>query len=436
LPKEALGLWAAAFAVRAAYTGLAVGFGASPASDSVTYDTVAWNLAQGHGFSMTGAGGPYPTAFVPPVVPYLVSLLYRAAGHHYGTALLAQCAVGALLPLALAALGRSLFGPGAARLAGWLAAFHPLLVFFNAYLLTETTFTVVLTLALLATAAWVKTPTRGRAFGAGLLWGMASLTRPTALLLPGVLLIWAWRPVGLSSAGGERLRQAALLLGGGLLCVAPWTMRNAAALGGFVPVTTGGGRSLLDSNNPVVLEDPSLHGNAVSTLQLPPYAERLRGLSEREQDARSAAMAWDFLREHRADWARMAGWKLGRMWRFTAERGTTGTWQAEGSPLAGLLRAVDPLALVSIALLPFLAWGTVIALRGPRRWYQSLPLWVAAYFSLIAVVFWGSLRTRLPVEPLLVLLAAVGLDDALRRLRRARSGLQVVEGRGTPRPAP
>ena len=77
-----------------------------------------------------------------------------------------------------------MFGPSVGTTAGWLAVAHPLLVFFSGYLLTETTFCAMLLVALLATAEWLKTPRRARALGAGLLWGLAALTRPTALPLP------------------------------------------------------------------------------------------------------------------------------------------------------------------------------------------------------------------------------------------------------------
>ena len=62
-------------------------------------------------------------------------------------------------------------------------------------------------------------------------------------------------------------------------------------------------------------------------------------------------------------------------------------------------------------------------------WFQSLSLWVVFYFSLIAIVFFGSLRMRLPVEPLLGLLAAAGFEDARRSLRGRARGLRVIEGK-------
>jgi hypothetical protein len=125
----------------------------------------------------------------------------------------------------------------------------------------------------------------------------------------------------------------------------------------------------------------------------------------------------------------MAAAKLARFWRLTAEGGGTGSWQRPGSPLTALLRRWDPLLVWSLLTLPLALWGLIRALGGARRWYLSLSAWVIVYFSLLSAVFWGALRMRVPVEPLVTLFAAAGLDDLrLRLLTRAR-GLRVIEGR-------
>ncbi len=418
---------AAAVALRVAYAWLAVGPGAEPFSDPAEYDAVAWNLARGAGFSLEGAAGPYPTAFVPPVLPWLVSLLYRAVGHQYFAAVLLVAVLGGLLPLLLAAFGSRVFGPAVGRLAGWLAAFHPLLVFFSGYLLTEIPFTVALLLALLLTTEWVKTPRPGRAFGAGIAWGLASLTRPTALALPVLLALWAWLPLGLALSPRGRLHQVGMLLLAVALTVGPWTLRNAVVLGAFVPVTTGAGQALLDSNNPGAWDDPVKRGGADGALRDSLLRTEYRGLPEPAVDVRARARAAGFLRERAAEWPAMAAAKLARFWRLHAEAGTTGSWSAAGSPLERLRRAVDPLLLWSVLALPLALWGAGVSLRGPRRWFQSLGLWVILYFSALAVVFFGSLRMRLPVEPLVVLFAAAGLDDLVRRARARRRGLKLVD---------
>jgi 4-amino-4-deoxy-L-arabinose transferase-like glycosyltransferase len=417
-----------ALAVRLGYAWLAAGPGAQPSSDAAEYATIATHLAHGAGFSLGPVGSPYPTAFVAPVVPWLTSLVYRVTGPVYFAALVLQCVIGACVPLLLGALAGLLFGSPVARAASWLAVFDPLLVFFSGYLLTETAFAAALLLALFATVHWIRTPRAGRALGAGLLWGLASLTRPTALALPAVMLAWGWVPLGLSVNARERVRQCVLLLLGTALAVGPWTIRNAIALHAFVPVTTGSGRALLDSNNPLVWNDPKLRGNAFTVYSVEPWASEFRGLDEPAVDRRARALALTFMREHSGEWPRVALAKVGRMWRLGAEGGTTGSWQRAGSPLGGLLARVDPLLVWSLPVFALALFGVVETLRQPRRWFQAVGLVPIVGLTLLATLFWGALRVRVPVQPLVLLYAGAGFESARRMMRVRRSGLTVIGG--------
>lgn len=416
------------FLLRLGYAWVSQGVDATPYSDARQIDDVAWNLARGAGFSFQGGGGPYPTAIVPPVVPWLVSLLYRAIGHEYFGALVLQCAIGALAGPIAGALGGALFGPAAGALAGWLTAVHPLLVFLSGYLLTETTFTTVLLAALLASVAWVKTPRPARALGVGLLWGAAILTRPTALLMPALIGLWAWVPLGLTVQPRDRLRQIALVIVGVVVVLAPWSIRNSMLTGRFIPIKTGAGRTFLDANREDLWADPARRGGAGGAMESEKYADLLRGRSEVEADSISNAEAWKFLNAHRSEWPAMAAAKIARFWRLTLEGGGTGTWQRPGSPLGAVLGRVDPLLLWSLAVLPFAIWGAVRALAGPRRWFQSIALATIALFTLLVIPYWGALRLRAPIEPLVVMLAAFGFEDLRRRLAPRARGLGLVRG--------
>jgi len=82
-PGPYLVLFLVSLALRLLYVWATQGPHATPVSDSLQIDKVAWNLARGAGFSFDGANGPYPTGIVPPVVPWVTSLLYRVTGHWY-----------------------------------------------------------------------------------------------------------------------------------------------------------------------------------------------------------------------------------------------------------------------------------------------------------------------------------------------------------------
>jgi hypothetical protein len=211
--------------------------------------------------------------------------------------------------------------------------------------------------------------------------------------------------------------------------VGPWTLRNARELHAFVPVTTGGGRALLDSNNSLIWDDPDLRGGAMSVYNVEPYASRLKGLSEAQGDAVAGSMALKFMRSRVSQWPQVALAKLGRFWRLTSEGGPlTGGWRRGGTPLDAIRRWLDPLLAWSIVVLPLALWGAAMTLRGGKRLFLSLPLLAIALFTLSAIVYWGALRMRVPIEPLVALYAAAGVDDLRRRGRVRRGHLTLVEG--------
>ena len=429
---EAMAMFAVALLLRAGYALMIHGLEPVPSSDSVTYDTVAWNLARAMGYQMEAGGVFYPTAFVPPGLPFVLSLLYRMVGHSFLSAVLLMTVFGAMVPPLVRQLGRAIFGPVVGRTAGWLAVVHPLLVFFSAYVMTEPLFSVLLLVALLASVSWAKTPRARRALGVGFLWGLAVLTRPTALPLPFVVAVWVWVPLGFMLSPGERLRQLALVFAGVVLVVAPWTIRNAVTLKAFIPVTTGGGRSLLDSNNALVWTDPALKGGAIAVLSTEPWATRFVGLSEVELDRKAGLEARAFLRDHWREWPGAALAKVRRLWRWNATAANTGDWFTGRQGLSGLLRAIDPLVIWSALMWPLALWGVWRTWRGTRRYFQLLPLHVVAMVTLGTMVYWGALRLRVPVEPLVLLYAAAGIADLFWRARAKRAGLALIST--TPRP--
>jgi hypothetical protein len=285
-------------------------------------------------------------------------------------------------------------------------------------------------LALLASIEWVKTPRAGRALGVGLLWGVAALTRPTGLTMPMLIAAWAWVPLGLTLHTAGRARQLVLMFAGLALCVAPWTLRNLATLHAFVPVTTRGGCALMTSNNAATWDDPAKRGGADHVEWEAALRGEFRGLSEVEIDRRANARTIAFMRSRLAEAPVVALAKLGRFWRIRAEGGRTGSWSRQGSSLAAVMSRVDPVLIWSLVAWPLALWGLARALTGLRRWFQALPLLIILYFTAFAVVYFGSLRMRVPAEPMIALLVGVGIDDLRRRWRRRAGGLSLVPPRG------
>jgi len=171
----------------------------------------------------------------PPGYPWLIAAALRLFGEHGLLAVkVAQCAADGVVGASVAALASSWFSPRAGRIAAWLwAGFVPLAVYSH-FLFTETLFLALLAPALVLLVRAADEPAeraalRGAA-GAGLLLGLAVLTRELALWLLVAGAAWlafaAWRQGALAA-----IRRALLVPLAAAVVVLPWALRNADVYG-------------------------------------------------------------------------------------------------------------------------------------------------------------------------------------------------------------
>jgi len=175
--------------------------------------------------------------------------------------------------------------------------------------------------------------------------------------------------------------------------MAPWWIRNARAVGRFVPTTLEVGASLYDGLNP-----RATGASKMSLVDRFLQEERLDQSNPDEplevrldRRMRDEALAW--ARANPARVVQLAGIKFLRMWNI---------WPNEASLSSWPLRLLVMLTYVPVLLLGIL--GAVKTIRqGWPYWLCWLP---AVYFTLLHVVFVGSIRYRQPAMLGLIVLAA------------------------------
>lgn len=429
-PRGLAALALAAFAVRAAY--LLFGPACHTAGDEPSW------IALGTQELQPLSPLRNDLIFYPPVYPYFIALVWRAAGS-LDAVLWAQAAIGALLAPAVARVGARVFGARSGMLAGALAAFYPELVWFATRFWSETVFMVLLwwaierTLAAGDVGANAMVGDRGapaRALGswraaaaAGLLFGLAVLTRELALYLVPLALVHLLRPEANHARWRDwlrprrtRLATAGALALTTLLVITPWTIRNALVFRAFIPVSTMGGLNLWQGNT------------TLTHLQI--YEELARIQGPVAQDRYCREMAWA------AIGARQPGWILAKLAEQMPE-----FWKAGSEVLDHLVgrEACGPLAVAALVpielllVLPYLALLPLAAAGVARlRWSAPLVLLVAlvAAYNAAHVVAYATPRFRLPVMPVLFLLAAAVVagqrEGSLRPLRGWRAALFVA----------
>jgi hypothetical protein len=328
--------------------------------------------------------------FYPPLYPYFigaVSALFGSLTAVKG----AQAVVSSLLVPAVGLVGRRALGARAGLLAAGITALYPDLVWYSAHFWSETLFLSLLFWSferLLAADASAEGAT-GVASVAGLLWGLAILTRETPLYFTPLAACWlAWRR---PRAGRRRALAFALVA---LLTVVPWTYRNYLVYDAFVPVSTAGALNLWQ-------------GNARLTRQ--EVYERNDAVHGRIAKYRHAArMGMEAILERQPAWIfeKLASemplfWEADSLALVHIRRGAYGGV----SPVAGAAAAVVVLAPY-LALVPLFVWGVA---AGPGDRPRGLLLAFAAYYTLLHVATHGFARYRLPIMPVLFLFAAAAV---------------------------
>ncbi|HSS03637.1 MAG TPA: glycosyltransferase family 39 protein [Solirubrobacterales bacterium] len=413
--------------------------GRAPVYDAAAYATIAANLERGEGFTL-GDAATQPASNYSPGLPLFVAGLYALSGGvHERLARVVLALVGSLSVLFAYLIGRRLSGPGAGLIGAGAVAIYPALLEYQGMLMSEPLAATLLSGAVLAMLWAAATDPADSSYARwlvpGVLLGALALTRPEylAISLPIAVVVFArggragWRPC---------LAQAAIMVAGLAIILAPWTIRNAVALDRFVPVSTGGGQVLFSGaylpsgGDPekvgveVLKRHPGLRRQLAAD-HLPPGAEPTLGAvlasvrleqilsalaaqryPDLESDAALARMGrerlWSEVSGEPLPYAGFVAAKIGRIW-------SHGPRDVMHEPLwAALHWALIALGLLGLAILAWqrrweaLLLGVVLVavtataallVASPRRLLVAIPL-LAALAGVGAVWVWGTLSER------------------------------------------
>lgn len=382
--------------------------------DRDKYLGIARNLASGQGFSDPDSGRP--TAYRPPAYPVALTLVIPFGS----TAAIATFHVllGTLTVILTWRLARRLGLKQTGIVAAGLVAIDPLLLQYTTLPMTETFFTLLVTLLMaVGLDAWTPLSRKARPLwhGAltGVVFGLCALCRPTILAFGVLVSIWCWaawffrRKANDPTCLRSRRLIAVTIVTATAVTLVPWTARNAVRLGRPIVTTTHGGYTLLLGNNPVfyhsVVAEP--WGTVWDGVSLDEWQQSLEDDLRREQPPVVGEVARDRWMYGRAIanisnepglFVRACLLRLGRFWN-----------------VAPLANALPPGATWGIAIFYTLVAGAAVAgiARLTRNeWSRWAPLALLLIsFSAVHLLYWSNMRMRAPVVPVVALLAARGL---------------------------
>ncbi|MCC7367655.1 MAG: glycosyltransferase family 39 protein [Chloroflexi bacterium] len=183
-----------------------------------------------------------------PGYPLFIALVVRSVGEDLAALALVQHLLGVLLCLIVATLAVRYWGRWTGLLAGLLVGLSGPLLVAEQYVMAETLFIPLASVAVGWLALTLERPRWWSLFAGGLLIGAAALTRPVGLVLAVAVVLTVpvavWlrqRASAPSSSLGRQVRAVmppcvgliAALIGGVALVWVPWMLRNAAVHGSF-----------------------------------------------------------------------------------------------------------------------------------------------------------------------------------------------------------
>ncbi len=376
--------------------------------DSHSYWTLASQLARGLPYQYES---PESRIFRAPLYPLVLASL--ASGHDPATgvwwARVLGCLLGTLAVAEIALLAWRFGGIRTALIAAALAAVYPSAVGMSIIVLSEAIFIPLMLAHLIAwQSAWQASSGASRwGYGllAGGLAGAAVLARPSWLLF--APFVWA---LGML-VGQDRPRQTLILLATliGLSGVmSPWWVRNARITGHFVPTTLQVGPSLLDglhagasgaSDENMAFMQPLVAEQLAADAQ---QTEPLTSTLEYRINARAQQAAVSWAKANPLEVLGLAGRKFMRIWTL---------WPDGGEINSTAIRLAITLSSFSILLLALWYSRTLL---GRFDWFYAICFVPSLYFTLLHMVFVGSVRYREPALLVLIPLAACEVAQWMR----------------------
>jgi 4-amino-4-deoxy-L-arabinose transferase-like glycosyltransferase len=371
-------------------------------NDAESYVLLGRHLAANQGYVFEA--GRVPTSWRAPGYPVFLGLLFWLSSGSLLVARLAQAGLSTASAALAWRLARRQLGEREALWTGTLVGLYPELAGFSGMLWSESLFLVLFLAALLLILNAIM-DVRGRvwALAAGLVLGLAILTRSTSVVLLPVLAF----AVRLAHARRLAARRALTVAVVALAITGSWSARNYLVHGRFMLVESNATFNLFVGNNP--LTPTPFAWRAVEICAQNGCFADMDGLSEAESYSQIGKRARDYISGHLGLTALRALGKGMDFWLpdfFVARnmsRGVLGSWLTPIWP--GFLALTVTCYLLTM----------VAGLRGLWRARASregqLCFLVLVLYTLPHCLVYGASRYHVPLLPLLILFATPDLRE-------------------------
>ena len=378
---------------------------------------IALALSQGHSYANLFRKDAGPTAWLAPVYPFLLSVIFRFFGPltlaSFFVAVILNAIFSAAATFPLYAIAQRFAGLPMAATSAWIWVFLPSGVMLPFEWIWDTSLSVLLAVTLVWATIRASESTRSAIWiGYGLLWALALLTNPALGIGLPFLFGWAFLRAGFCSRRAVLVPVASLFLT--FLCCIPWTIRNFQRFHRFIPIRSSLPFELWIGNNDI-FDEHAVHG--IQRITRYEETRRYAQLGETAYLDEKWHLAIGFIKAKPALFARLTGRRI------------VSTWCGTEHPVDDFM-GTDSLLVRVIFLVNFLlAIGSVAAIFGLLLNKHPLTIPLLVFPLLFPVVYYlthTSLRYRHPIDPFLVLLTVYSVASVYLALRSSRNAPSVL----------
>ncbi len=374
-------------------------------------NALAFNLIGSNEFSITSGT---PSIDYEPLYPWLMSIGYRISGSNWLGVTVLQAVLHALTSLMLFLSARTLWNELAGFFAGLFHVMYPYL-FLYTISIYDTTLFVFLVVAVFYLLTQKNLTTKHLLLG-GIALGLGFLTRGTMIVFIPALLWYVFYNVMKEKNVRTAIIGCGIVITATALTMAPWLIRNKN-LTGRLMISTHGPFGLWQGNNDFTKEYLSNNISLDEIYKRVPPPDIYAKYPNKERapiEAIAVADAYKieastWIKNHPSEFIELAFIKAQKLWtwnRNPASKPKFGT--NEDRDTANIISYL-PLLLLSIAGI-FFVWKKNIPLA-------LLFIGTAICYTGAHMIAMGFTRARLPLDPLLMILAGIALDKIVSRMQ-------------------
>lgn len=392
----ALGIFCFALLVRLIYN-LTVARGYYPAYDARYYDTIAKNLLSEHCFCLVSHISTTDRA---PLWSFIIAAIYAITGPKNFYARLFFSFLGSGTCVLIYLYAKDIFNKRIGLVAGAIAAIYTGLFIYDGWLYTESLYTFFILAFAYSLFLLQRTKLQRWAIVSGVSLALASLARPNGFFTLGLLFVWAVIVIRARMMPWQTVVKGSLIIT--LITVAliaPWTVRNYTIGHTFIPVATGSGVVLAGVYNDTAITDKELLGMWIPGNRIRPkipYSANPSYMGEKENQA----YALNWIKTHLSSMPYLLSLHFINLWKpYTSEDGLPVIEfpQRTSSKILWTLMQYMPIIVIALAAL-----GALVTWR---RWRSLLIIYLTILLNIAqSIAFYGSMRFRSPIEPMLVIL--------------------------------